>query len=130
MSRDGFRLAVGGVNVARVLQWTASTWTQMGLSLELTESVTIAEDELFGAAVSLSGDGARVAVGSTSYDSALTDIGRVRVFQWDAPGDKWDLIGEFTGEAAEDGFGNSVSLSNSGARLAVGAMLNLSLIHI
>jgi hypothetical protein len=124
LSRDGFRLAVGGVNVARVLQWTASTWTVMGLSLERTESVTIADDELFGAAVSLSEDGARVAVGSTSDDSTLNNAGRVRVFQWDASGEAWILIGDFTGEAAEDGFGNSVSLSNSGARLAVGAMLN------
>ena len=96
----------------------------MGRSLELTESVTIADNELFGAAVSLSGDGARVAVGSTSDDSTLVNAGRVRVFQWDASGDAWVLIGDFTGEAAEDGFGNSVSLSNSGARLAVGAMLN------
>ena len=79
MSRDGFRLAVGGVNVARVLQWTASTWDSDGAEPRahgIVDDPDIADDELFGAAVSLSGDGARVAVGSTSY---AAETGRARV---------------------------------------------------
>ena len=94
----------------------------MGWNLENTPLLdpAIADDELFGAAVSLSGDGARVAVGSTS----AAENGHVRVFQWSASLGEWSLIGNFPGEAADDGFGNSVSLSNSGARLAIGAMFN------
>ena len=54
ISRDGFRLAVGGVNAARVLQWTGSNWKLMGRSPYLTED-SITDGELFGASVSLSG---------------------------------------------------------------------------
>ena len=130
LSGDGFRLAVGGVGgtgVAKVLQWSGSAWKQLGMDLDAVAAANVVLDEDFGAAVALSRDGTRVAVGAKSAageNADDTDAGRVRVFQWDASGDAWSLIGNFLGEAKNDKFGSAVSLSSSGARLAIGAENN------
>lgn len=73
-----------------------------------------------GNSVSLSGDGSRVAIGAPYNDINGSESGHVRVFEWN--GTAWIQLGtDIDGEAADDLFGQSVSLSADGNRLAVGA---------
>ena len=79
-------------------------------------------DEL-GWSVSLSADGSRLAVGAPRNDGGGTDAGQARVYAWD--GMDWIQLGsDLDGEGPEDHFGESVSLSADGNRLAVGAPEN------
>ena len=82
----------------------------------------------FGDSLSLSSDGGYLAVGArqTSLVEKSDSVGppgfvRVLCLQ----GNSWNRIGEdIVGEAAEDSFGDSVSLSTDGRVVAVGARLN------
>ena len=68
-----------------------------------------------GYAVSISGDGSIVAIGSPSNES-----GHVQVFE-NISGD-WERIGyAIHGEATGDNFGSSVSLSSDGSIVAIGS---------
>ena len=73
--------------------------------------------------VSLSSDGTRVAIGATSNDGNGSNSGHVRVYQYS--GSSWSpLGGDIDGEAAEDNSGYSVSLSDDGTKVAIGAYGN------
>lgn len=127
LSADGNRLAVGAVDYSyvgfysghvRVYQWSGSAWTQLGSDI----NGEFLEDN-FGYAVSLSENGDRLAVGGLRNNGNGMDAGHVRVYQWS--GNAWNQMGtDLDGEAAEDIFGASVSLSANGQRLAVGAPQN------
>ncbi len=127
LSENGSRLAVGGLNNngngynsghVRVFQWSGNTWTQLGTDIDGE-----AARDIFGASVSLSADGQRLAVGAPQNDGNGIDSGQVRVFEW--TGNAWIKLGaDIDGEAADDRHGFSVSLSADGSRLAVGAALN------
>jgi hypothetical protein len=98
----------------RVLQWSGSAWVQLGEDVD----GEAAGDE-FGTFVSLSSDGTIVAIGGNLNDGTGTDAGHVRVLQWS--GSAWMQLGaDIDGEAAEDKFGNSVSLSSDGTIVAIG----------
>ena len=80
-----------------------------------------------GAGVSLSHDGSRMAVGTPNADNgdAVSDAGKVHVYDWNATAAAWEQIGgDVWGVAEKDKFGQSVSLSGDGARFAAGAHLN------
>ncbi len=134
LSDDGNRLAVGAINNSdngissgqvKIYEFDGVNWNQLGLEIN-------GEDVLdqFGFSVSLNADGSRVAIGATElsfndvgeiiYDS--NEPGYVRVYQWD--GISWGLLQDIEGEAAGDWFGYSVSLSDDGNKLAVGATRN------
>ncbi|MGB7452522.1 MAG: FG-GAP repeat protein, partial [Lysobacterales bacterium] len=127
LSADGKRLAVGArlndgngfdSGQVRVFQWIDSAWVQLG---EDINGEAIYDES--GGAVALSAEGKRLAIGSTLNDGNGPDSGQVRVFQWD--GASWVKLGDdIDGEAANDRFGGSVSLSSDGQRLAVGARFN------
>ena len=69
-----------------------------------------------GTSVALSFDGNRVAIGAAVNENA----GRVRIY--DFVESQWMQSGStFEGQAAGDRFGESVSLSSDGNRLAIGA---------
>ena len=88
-------------------------WTRIAPAIAGDDTFTSA-----GESVSLSADGSRVAVGAPQHGS--TNVGRVRVF--DLVDDNWLKVGDdIGGTAAEDRFGESVSLSADGSRVAVGA---------
>ena len=92
-------------------------WYQMGADLDGDSG------DNHGGAVSLSGDGMRLAVGAQKHDkdgasSTEEDHGRVRVYRWLSF--KWEQLGsDITGEV-DDEAGSAVSLSKDGSRLAVG----------
>lgn len=100
---------------ARVYEWSGGAWRQLGADIDGE-----AAGDWFGTSVSLSSNGSRLAVGAPGNDGNGAYSGHVRVFQWS--GVAWSQLGtDIEGEAAEDFFGHSVSLSRDGTRLAVGA---------
>ena len=92
------------------------SWSQLGQDLEGTGN------NFFGASVSLSADGSRVAVGAPEHD---LEKGRASVYEYfiDLPqGPRWELVGDhMVGDSQGDQSGYDVSLSDDGNRLAVGS---------
>ena len=126
LSSDGFTLAIAakwndgnGSNSGhvRVYQYASSTWSQLGSDIDGE-----AASNYSGYSVSLSGDGTTVAIGSTHNSSAYSGAGHVRVYQY---GSSWIQLGnDIDGEANWDRSGSSVSLSDDGAIVAIGATDN------
>lgn len=100
----------------RIYDWNGSTWIQRGLDIGGAHSSSNS-----GWSVSLSGDGNIVAVGEINNEGGgLTSSGRVRVYEWN--GNAWIQVGsDINGEAVDDHSGYSVSLSNDGTIVAIGA---------
>ena len=87
-----------------------------------------ASGDSFGDSVSLSGDGSRVAIGASSVaplidGSRKSSAGQVRVFDLDdAAGAAWVQVGQdLNATTAGQLAGSSVSLSDDGSRVVVGA---------
>jgi predicted secreted hydrolase len=124
LSADGSRVAIGahyndetGSNAGhvRIYDWDGTAWTQAGADID-GEAV----NDYSGVSVSLSADGSRVAIGAIYNDETGSNAGHVRIYDWD--GTTWNQAGaDIDGEAADDQSGNSVSLSEDGSRLAIGA---------
>lgn len=127
LSADGTRVAIGAQynsssgadsGHARVYDWTGTTWTQVGMDID-GEAVS----DQSGYSVSLSADGTRLAIGAHQNDGGGSVSGQVRVFEWN--GSTWAQMGlDIDGESAEDQSGYSVSLSDDGTRVAIGAPYN------
>jgi len=121
LSADGHRLAVGAdqndnngndAGQVRIYEWLGSGWVQIGADIY----GEAAFDES-GHAVSLSADGNRVAIGAHVNHGSGEFSGHVRVYQWS--GSAWSQMGaDIDGEAAYDNFGESVSISSDGNRVA------------
>ncbi len=95
-----------------------SQWTQQGADINGE-----AANDQSGVSVSLSANGARMAIGAPLNDGNGADSGHVRIFQWN--GAAWAQLGtDINGEAADDYSGYSVSLSADGSRVAIGARYN------
>jgi len=125
LSNDGTTLAVGAIfndgvgtdsGHVRVYEYSSGSWSQMGSDIDGE-----AAGDAFGISVSLSNDGTTLAIGAISNDGGGSDSGHVRVYQFSSG--SWSQMVEIDGEAAGDSFGRSVSLSNDGTILAVGAHL-------
>ena len=126
LSADGSIVAIVAPNNAgngnysghvRVYQNTGGIWTQIGQDID-GEAV-----EDYSGRVSLSADGSIVAIGARGNDGNGTRSGHVRVYQ--NTGGTWTQIGQdIDGEAAEDDSGHSVSLSDDGSIVAIGAIYN------
>ncbi|TNF66425.1 MAG: DUF4347 domain-containing protein [Gammaproteobacteria bacterium] len=124
LSADGSRVAIGatGNNDAgndsghvRIYEYNGTSWVQLGSDID-GENI----DDWFGNAVSFAAEGTRLAIGGYRNDDAGGNAGHVRVYDWD--GANWVQVGaDLDGLAADDWFGKSVSLSEDGNRLAVGA---------
>ena len=109
----------GDAGLVRVLGYdeVAEEWRPRGQDI-LGE----APGDLSGAAVSLSSDGDRVAVGAYRANLTPRASGQVRVYDFDAATETWVQLGEdIDGGAAFGQLGWSVSLSGGGTRVAVGA---------
>ena len=117
LNEDGLIMAVGayyhdtGKGTARVYQFVNDSWTQLG------EDIDGIEGDLQGSSVSLSSDGTILAVGAYKHDDGR---GTVRVYKYSL--NSWDQLGnDMDGLSSSDEQGISVSLSNDGSVLAVGA---------
>jgi hypothetical protein len=127
LSADGSILAIGAIGNddqdinaghVRVYQNVAGTWTQIGDDIEGE-----AASDNSGISVSLSSDGTIVAIGAWLNDGNGSNSGHVRVYQ--NVGGTWTQVGvDIDGEAVSDNSGFSVSLSDDGLTLAIGAYLN------
>ena len=126
-SRDGRTIIVSGVGrtnadgdrnagYAKVFRYDEGTalWGLLG------DGPICGDDagDQFGEAVAISGDGNVVAIGASWAD---TQAGEVRVFRLMT--DAWEPMGSpFNGNSTYDESGYSVSLSNGGDILAIGAV--------
>lgn len=127
LSGDGDRVAIGaptnndnGTNSGqvRVFQNLSGGWIQLAANLGGE-----AADDQFGHSLSLSANGIFLAVGAPGNDENAIDAGQVKVFQYF--NGAWEQVGDdLLGEAANDQFGSSVSISANGNRVAVGAPNN------
>ena len=131
ISGDGKTAAVGAAGmseigksegITRVYQWNDTHWEQKG-----SDIVGEGDADLSGTSISLSQNATRIAIGAPyNYNlggnplSPRSDFGNVRVFEF--TGSDWEQLGDsINGFQAKSLFGVSVSLSNDGCRVAVGA---------
>ena len=125
LSADGKTVAIGapyndagGSNAGhvRVYKYNGITWTQLGGDLN-----GAAADDQSGHSVSLSADGTTVAIGAPYHDeTGKSNAGHVRVYKYN--GTVWtQLGGDINGTASRDESGYSVSLSDDGKIVAIGA---------
>lgn len=112
LSASGDRLIASGhgssstTGYARVFELVGGTWTQLGGTLSTNGD--------FGYAADISGDGTTIAVSAPSQD------GEVYVYR--LSGGAWVQLGNvLLGDNDSGNFGDGVSLSANGARLAVAA---------
>lgn len=123
LSADGNRVVIGGnhnddngnnAGHVRVFEFNGADWVQLG-----TDINGEAADDWFGYAVSINNSGNRIAVGGIFNDGNGIDSGHARIYEYN--GIDWIQLGtDIDGEAANDGFGNTVSLNSDGSRIAVG----------
>ncbi|WP_116964862.1 DUF4347 domain-containing protein, partial [Fastidiosibacter lacustris] len=123
LSADGNTVAIGAIGNdgngsnsghVRIYSWNSvtSTWDKLGQDID----GEVASNNS-GWSVSLSADGNTVAIGAPSNSSST---GHVRIYSWNGGG--WIQRGvDIDGTAAGDRFGFSVSLSNDGNTVAIGA---------
>jgi len=126
----------GASNSGAVYVFTSAsgTWSQQAYLKASNTDV----DDAFGIAVSLSGDGATLAVGANGESSSATGVdgdqsdntatgaGAVYVFTRTAATWSQQAYLKASNTGAGDSFGSAVSLSADGARLAIGAPFEAS----
>ena len=130
LSSDGTIVAIGaigndGVNGSnsgghvRIFEYTDSSWNQLGDDIDGE-----APGNWSGTSVSLSNDGNIVAIGANYNDGVNgSNSGHVRVYKY--IDSSWNQLGDdIDGEATLDYSGTSVSLSNDGTIVAIGANYN------
>ncbi|RYM34001.1 T9SS type A sorting domain-containing protein [Brumimicrobium glaciale] len=125
LSSDGSIVAIGargngenGINAGhvRVYKNISGVWIQMGDDIDGE-----AAGDYSGWSVSLSSDGATVAIGATLNDENGNSSGHVRVYEFGSG--VWAQVGDdINGKAAGDKSGHSVSLSSDGKIVAIGAI--------
>ena len=103
----------------RVYEYSSGTWTQLGTDID-GEAV----GDNSGYSVSLSDDGDVVAIGAPGNAGNGTGAGHVRVYELDSNSTWTQLGSDIDGEATWDNSGYSVSLSDDGDVVAIGAPYN------
>ncbi len=122
MSHDGNILAGGTLSkisnnpgYVRIFEYNGSDWVQLGSDIASSET-----SDKFGNAISLSEDGTTIVIGAHrrgSYSEGL-----VQVYQYQ--NNDWEQVGnDLPGTEQYENFGASVSISNNGNKIAVGANL-------
>ncbi|REK60240.1 MAG: hypothetical protein DWQ49_06430 [Bacteroidetes bacterium] len=124
LSNDGTVLAIGAylndgtgadAGHVRVYEYSNGSWTQKGSDID-----GAATGDESGYSVSLNNDGSVVAIGAPRHG---VNKGHVRVYEWS--GTAWvQKGGDIDGESNQDRSGNSVSLSDDGDIVAIGAYNN------
>lgn len=127
LSSDGLTVAIGafenngnGINSGqvRVYKLISGVWTQQGADIDGEAAF-----DFSGESVSLSADGLILAIGADGNDGGGLNAGHVRVYKFIAG--VWTQQGaDIDGEAANDKSGYSISLSDDGLTVAIGAFGN------
>ena len=128
LSDDGTILAIGaagntnangyGAGHVRVYGYSSGSWLKLGADIDGEYA-----SDISGSAVSLSADGTIVAIGASFNDGFAFEAGHVRVYGYSSGA--WAQIGaDIDGEAMGDRSGGSVSLSDDGTIVAIGAPVN------
>lgn len=131
LSGNGTRMVIGakfndgnGTSSGHVRVFTfnsaTSTWVQMGADID----GEIAGDE-FGTSVAISYSGTVIAVGApkNNLNGTTSNSGHVRVFEYNTTTSSWVQKGaDINGNAANDQFGESLSLSPDGTKLIAGSV--------
>ena len=146
LSRDGNRIAVGSVSSSNnvtddgkveVFKYNGNTYEQLGEDIIGDKS-----GDKLGRAVSISADGRTVAGGSIYGNNENgTSTGYVKVFTDNCTypvlveGEWKQICGDIDGELEGDNSGHSVSMSNDGTIVAIGAPANdgngnLAAVHV
>jgi hypothetical protein len=114
ISGNGKRIIVGGFSFgrgsARVFEWDASQWVQVGS--------TIVGATAFGSAVAISANGNRIAV--SAADGGDAGNGRVFIYHWS--GSAWTQLGATINRTEDlDMEGTSLAMSADGNHLIIGS---------
>ena len=127
LSDDGNTMAVGahvndgnGNNTGhvRVFEYSEATWSQIGGDIDGESPL-----DTSGTSISLSSDGATIAIGAYRNDGNGDLAGHTRIYAFD--NNNWQqLYTDIDGESAEDESGFSVSLSANAKIVAIGARNN------
>ena len=127
VSEDGSRVIVGARRnnkddmknrgAARIFQLDEGT----GSYVPIWDIYGEAAGDQCGFSVSMSRSGRRIAVGSIGSDKNGKNAGQVRIYEEDEIAKTWTLVHEMLGEQETALFGTSVSLSQDGSSIAVGA---------
>lgn len=127
LSSDGTRFAAGAdygnglvafTGHTRIFEWNGIDWVQMGATINGENS-----NDQSGYSVALSGNGEVVAIGAPNNNGNGAYAGNVRVFSWN--GSEWmQRATDIDAEAAGDLSGWSVSISEDGNVVAIGALNN------
>ncbi len=122
LSSDGKTMIVGcegyysGRGKIKVYTKVGQNWIRKG------EDITgVANVDLFGASVAISGDGSVIAVGANGAwaGDTVKYAGEVHVYQW--LNNSWNVVGQtITGACENCRLGRSIDLSHDGKLLAVG----------
>tara|TARA_B100000683_G_scaffold30446_1_gene26974 strand:- start:101 stop:1861 length:1761 start_codon:yes stop_codon:yes gene_type:complete len=127
MNANGDRVAIGAplnngngsiAGHVRIYEWSGTAWVQLGLDIDGE-----AGGDYSGRSLSMNANGDRVAIGAHGNVGNGTKAGHVRVYEWS--GTVWVQLGlDIDGEANNDYSGWSVSMNDSGDRVAIGAVHN------
>jgi hypothetical protein len=124
LSGDGSRLVASSLGTSEVpgsvqsFDFVDDAWQEIGSRL-IGESPR----EAFGASITLSADGLRLAIGATSYSrgGGEAGVGVVRSYLYDESQSDWIPFGKpLEGLNQFDAYGSSVDMSSTGDVLAIG----------
>ena len=106
----------------KIYAWNGSSYVQRGSNIENTYSLSAYPVSHFGDAISMNGDGTIVAIGThATFTSTGMRAGIVEVFEWNASSSSWSMKGSRIDGVTYDRSGKSVSLSDDGLTMAIGA---------
>ena len=132
MSANGTTLVVGAPNNragrVRVYQFNTASNNYVQVGSDINGKVP---EEFFGNSLSVSADGTIFVVGISSNSDNGSNSGQVRVFQLNQTINSYEQIGlGINGNAVNDNFGVSVSISTDGGTLIVGAPGNIGRVRV
>jgi len=124
ISANGSIIAMGAVKNngnaghVRIYSWNGSAWVQLGADID----GETAGDEI-GQSIALTADGNSIVMGAQFNDGGGSNSGHARVFDWN--GSAWVQRGtDIDGERSGDYSGISVSITDDGNSIAIGARGN------
>ena len=114
-SNKGMHSTINTPGHVKIYKWSNNDWIQIG------ENIYGEAYEDFGRSISLSNDGKILAIGAIFNDSnGNNDSGCARIYEYDNNDDQWKQLGDnINGEANNEAFGWSVSLSANGKIVAI-----------